>query len=333
MPQKQDQHATPGQKLLGLYTLLLFTGRKYTLSRLAEIFSCSKQTIARLIGEIERSHNVEVEHSQEGREKCYRIRAPKSRPHVSLSQEQIRQLVLCRDMALHLLPGSMKESLDEAIRKTTMLLPDLEERGDALDSVVKVAVKGGIDYSPFQDHLSTLLDSMRSRSVCAIAYKAAGRQEPREHHMAPMRILSYRESLYVQGWKVTETGAVEVKAPMTLAVHRIEGIDCTRRTFDLPEPNMPSAGIFGIITREPFTVVARFSPTVAQYVGERTWSSDQEIHSLEDGSLELRFTAHSEGEVVSWILGFGSNAELLSPVHLREKVAEEAQATFNKHIS
>jgi len=331
LPPKLDQHATPGQKLLGLYALLLFTGNAYSLTRLAEMFRCSKQTVKRMIEDIERSHGAEILRIDEGRERCYRIKAPSARPRVALTPEEIRQLVLCRDLVLHLLPKTMRASLDETIRKASVLLPDFSERCEAFDSRVTVAVKGGIDYSPFQGILSKILEAMRCREVMIVSYKAAGRPEPREHHVAPARLLSYRESLYVHGWKVNERGKVEALCPTTLAVHRMGEVTRTQRKFDLPEPEPPDPAVFGLISGEPFRVRVRFGQAVAQYVAERTWSTDQKLTRTGEGGAVLEFTARSEAEVASWVLGFGVHAELLAPEGLRARIAKEAADVASAH--
>ena len=39
-----------------------------------------------------------------------------------------------------------------------------------------------------------------------------------------------------------------------------------------------------------------------------------------DGGLDLEFTATSRPEVISWVLSFGRDAELLEPVELRKEL-------------
>ncbi|MCL1822351.1 MAG: WYL domain-containing protein, partial [Prolixibacteraceae bacterium] len=55
----------------------------------------------------------------------------------------------------------------------------------------------------------------------------------------------------------------------------------------------------------------------AAYVEERTWSADQNFERQPDGSLILTFQARSHLEVLSWVLGFGAQAEVLAPDWLR----------------
>ena len=53
----------------------------------------------------------------------------------------------------------------------------------------------------------------------------------------------------------------------------------------------------------------------------RLLNSGQE--SLEDGGVVLRLTVSGEGDLLRWILGYGSHVEVLEPEWLRERVAAE----------
>ena len=72
---------------------------------------------------------------------------------------------------------------------------------------------------------------------------------------------------------------------------------------------------------KPFRVKVAFGPAAAAYVSERTWSDDQKLKSLPDGGLTLEFTATSRPEVLSWVLSFRAEAELLEPADIREEMA------------
>lgn len=53
MPPKRNSDATAGEKLLALYSLLLFSEREFSLTELAERLRCSKQTVLRLLDQLE----------------------------------------------------------------------------------------------------------------------------------------------------------------------------------------------------------------------------------------------------------------------------------------
>ena len=332
MPRKLNQDASPSRKLLGLFSILLFSGEWRSLPELARIFNCSKQTITRLIEEIELSHEARIERETRGRTLHFRMRTPKTRPNVSLTPSEISQLVLCRDLVVHLLPEALRESVERTIRHATVLLPEPDKRDEALDSCVQVSVRGEIDYTPFHGFLDTLLQAMRTRHVCEVTYQAANRDAPKTYEIAPMRFVAYREALYISAWKVTPKGTPEPVHAMLLALHRLQGVTPTRRMFDLPQPPEGTEHLFGLMSQAPFQAEIRFDRTVAPDGRERKSSKNQELVDLETGGVLLHLEARSENELLSWVLSFGTHAELLAPEHLRHQIAvdlAELVATYS----
>ncbi|MBO4312356.1 MAG: WYL domain-containing protein, partial [Desulfovibrionaceae bacterium] len=182
--------------------------------------------------------------------------------------------------------------------------------------------KGRIDYGPFQEIITTLLQAIHSKKVCTVRYRSANGTE-KEYDFAPMRFLVYRESLYAEGWHVTGKGAVEClyDDATRLAVHRLKSCVMTRRGSEkLPEPPAPGNEAFGFMEGEPFSVKIRFAPAVAAYVSEREWSREQRLEQHEDGSVTLEAQMFNVPECVSWVLSFGGDAEVLEPQWLRKEV-------------
>lgn len=336
MPPRIDQHGNASRKTLSLFSLLLFTGKEYSLMQLAEILHCSRQTVLRMVEQIERSGEGSIEVRKDGGQNLYRIRTPRQRPRVAVSPEELEHLVLCRDMLAHVLPKGVLDSAKKATNKTATLLENFDTRQQALEPLACAETKGSINYSPFEPLLEALTKAIRQRQVLDILYHSPKRAEPKAHEMVPVRIVAYRESLYVRGWLVTEKGTPRIVSPTMLALHRMKALTPTRRILpdtaqqDLPPLLSPDDNVyFGVAaTHEPFAVRVRFFPPAAAYVGERQWSAGQTIHEQGDGSIVLDFTARSEMEVVKWVLGFGREAELLAPIHLHEKIREELQDTL-----
>jgi predicted DNA-binding transcriptional regulator YafY len=50
-----------------------------------------------------------------------------------------------------------------------------------------------------------------------------------------------------------------------------------------------------------------------------------------DGSVVLTMELGGLAEVMSWVLGFGRQAEVMEPERLRQAVAEELAATMGKY--
>ncbi len=74
---------------------------------------------------------------------------------------------------------------------------------------------------------------------------------------------------------------------------------------------------------------------IASYISERQWHPSQRSVRTASGvrlSLEVRVN----DELVRWILGMGSNAEVIGPQKLREQMSEEVQrlaSSYNKKAS
>lgn len=326
MPKKWNKNFGPGEKLLRLFSLLLFSHERYSLTALAEVLECSKQTVLRLIDQLEASGWAKVRREDVGRRALFWIERPGSLPKVSLNAEGLQELMLCRAFLEHMLPRSLDSGADTTLRQASAYIAEADFAYVAATSAIGGAIsKGRIDYSTFREFWDPLLRAIVEKTVCEVTYKSPHAEEPRVYDFAPMRLLAHGESLYVVGWQVISKGTPRPKYEYatTLLAHRIRHVRLTRRIWsELTEPE--DTGAFGIMDGEPFSVSIRItSPEAVAYVAERIWSEDQKLDFQKDGSLTLRMTSQSALEVASWVLSLGSAAEVLAPQWLRKEVAGE----------
>ena len=325
MPQKKDPDSTPSTKILALYTLLFFQPRAYSLTDLAGKLHCSKQTVLRLCTQLE-CFAAEFRTEMRGRERWYWLEHPPQRPALGMAPGALNCLALCKNLSAHLLPQDMARDADLAIERASTLLADLARRAEAMDPPVGVRGKGFIDYSARQEDLVRLIEAARKRLVCLVRYKKSDEDEERSHHFLPGKVIAHHESLYAEGWAVTEDTPTAVRFPMVLAVHRMQGVLLTDRRFegDLASAGRSGRGSFGVIDGEPFRVAIRFSTRASQYVRERLWSDDQLLTQEQDG-LRLEFTTQDVDEVAAWVLSFGKEALALEPLALKERMQNEVR--------
>jgi predicted DNA-binding transcriptional regulator YafY len=329
MPQKLDssESATASHKSLLLFHLLIFTGKRYYLTELMEYLSCSKPTVLRLMEGIERSGVVALETGLEDRKRWYQIKSLPSRPYVSFSREEVEKLALCRDLLKYLLPEGMESVIAGGLGKVAALMDNVQERAKATAVKADRRLKGRIDYTPFQPYVDCLHKAISTHTVCAVTYKTPNKN-PRVFEIVPVRLVVDEEVWCVEGWRVTDKGAPEIRLPITLAIQRIQDCVATRRSLENCPPLPEVRGAFGIpgAREEPFRTRIVFSEEYGEYIRERVWSEDQVIETLPDGSVELAFTVGSKYYLLSWLLQFGSSAELLEPETLRDELWEAAQA-------
>jgi predicted DNA-binding transcriptional regulator YafY len=329
MAQKKDVDASPSEKVVGLYGLLLFTGRKYSLTELADKFRCSKQTVLRMVETIERTHTLRLVSEIENGSRLFWVEAPKQRPNVSLQAEDVRYLTLCKEMVANLLPDGIRGELERTVEVVTSLVAERSKAPSKGQSLGMATSKGTIDYGPYQAVVDILLNAKESNAVCIVTYnKPSG--EVAEYHFAPDKLHARNSVLYAEGWRVTDRGTPEVEYEQTLAIHRIENITPTRRHFDFDDERTIEP-YFGFGFSDPFQVKVEFKQSVASYISERKWSAEQSLEKRPDGSVVLEFTAQSYPEVVSWVLGFGDNAELLEPVEMRQELLNIASSLVKRY--
>lgn len=312
----------PAEKLLALYTMMLVNQRPMSLTSMANKLDCSKQTVCRLIDQLESSNFGKIVREKLGRENLYSLARPQKRPCVSLSAEGLTQLALCREFLLRLLPPAMARQMENSLNQATAFLP---ENSSFTSGIGSSASKGRIDYAPFEKILQTLINAIASKKVCRVVYQRKRHLPAREYDFAPMRLIAFHETIFAQGFMVTEKGPVEnlYEKPALLSLHRFTSCILTQRKADkLPEPEAPDFSMLGIMQKEPFPFAVRFTSKSATYAAERQWSQDQTIEDLPDGGIILRATAASEAECVAWVLSFGDSCEALEPEWFRNLIIE-----------
>lgn len=331
---KHNPDATAAMKALTIYSLLIFSGRRYSHTELTKLLGCSKPTVTRLLRQIEVTPglHVKIDVEEEGREYYYRAVRPESKPNVSLETKAIQDLALCRDMLTHLLPPQLCQEIGATINQTAVLLDDFDEREAALMPQALAASKGAVDYSQHQEILATVLDGLRQHRIVELTYTAHNRREGKSMDVAPLQLVSHRDALYLKGRREKDLGSKNGFYDPTLAIQRIQHATLTDRTFTPPKPTKTDAySVFGFMPGEPFKIVVEAEARVVPYLKERTWSHDQLFEDLEEGRVRLTFSATSEDEVVSWVLGFAGKMVLLEPVGVRNRIGECGEGIRDAH--
>jgi proteasome accessory factor B len=64
---------------------------------------------------------------------------------------------------------------------------------------------------------------------------------------------------------------------------------------------------------------------------ERHWHDSQTFFPQDDGGVIMELQVGNLWEVRRWLIGWGADAELLSPSDLREEMKRSAQETFAQY--
>ncbi|HOX27296.1 MAG TPA: WYL domain-containing protein [Candidatus Krumholzibacteria bacterium] len=333
MPTKRAPDTSYGQKLVALFARLLFTGAWHGLADLARDLGCSKQTVLRLVDDITLSYEAAVESKLERGKRFYRIaRSVPGEPAAMLTPQEMDTLLMCRAFTRHLLGNRDFTEAERALEKTSQLLAGGKgggaggggELGEARFGVFR---PGSIDYTPFMGFLHTVSEAIRERRVCEAEYRKPGERRSKVFRFKPLKVFSWRESIYVHGRYAATPGKPwkDVGYDPIWALQRFRRVEKTAVKFKWPDDYDFEKGLnreFGLLRGEKFRVVAEFTGWAADYVAEREWSPGQKAEWTADGRLRLEFDAVSLEEVATWVVSFGAQCRALSPRSLLEAIAD-----------
>lgn len=329
MAKKWDGDVTPSEKLLLLFTILLFNRRAFSLSELSSpaYLNASKPTVSRLLRQLEHSGAGILIQEKRGRESYFRLEH-KQAPGLAVDTEGIAMLALCRDLAFPLLP----EHIRTETAHTLALLGGRSAEAQTLDAAS--LVKGRVDYAPFQKIFSIIEGAIRKKVVCSISYLASSNAEARQHLFAPLRLLCSQESIYIEGWLLEQGNPCKRKYddPLRLALQRFQACEQTEiSSAQLPSLPQISNETLGLMDYDPFTARIWFAPEAANYIAERSWSKGQTLERGEDGSVVLTVRMANYAEALSWVLGFGKKAVVMEPAWFAREVRGELRAAARNY--
>jgi predicted DNA-binding transcriptional regulator YafY len=333
MPTPINPHISYGQKLISLFARLLFSKKEYSLIDLSSILDCSKQTVMRLIEDIQLSYGVEIEDYIKERKKYYRLKqVVGTEPILQLSHSELTTLQMCMSFTEHLLGDKLFTEATKALEKNQLLLT--ANQGSATDCFANFHA-GRIDYTPHQDTLRTVIDALEKRQVCEITYQRPMADEARIFSIEPIKIFSHLDTIYLHARLQRDSE----KHYSLFAIHRIKNVTINDTTYEIPEDYNFEQFFnqnFGVMKYDAFPVTIEFTDFAAAFVAERTWNSETRKEWMDNDTLILSFEVSSKPELIGWVLSWGGRAKVLEPDWLATEInqiifdmAEEVKA--NEH--
>jgi predicted DNA-binding transcriptional regulator YafY len=244
-------------------------------------------------------------------------------PTVWLQEGELLALLLAEQVTRQYLGHPLEASLRAAIEKISRYLPEetLVQLGDVADCF---QIAGGSSIEVPMPLLAAVQRAIRERRVLRMVYYTASQDTTREREIEPHFLANVRGDWMVAAW---DRWRGETRVFMLARIQEYQLLDeCFVRRPAL-DPKVYNKHTF--LTEhgaEPYEVVLRFDSYQARWIRERTWHRSQQIEEQGDGGLILRLTVAGEGDLLRWILGYGSHVEVLEPQRLRERVAEEARS-------
>jgi predicted DNA-binding transcriptional regulator YafY len=302
-----------------------------TIFDLADHHAVSTKTIRRDLAALTEAGFPLYDERYEGRVYWRLDEQYKGLPLASLSLSEIAALYFSKKLVVNLAAPPFSTDIASAFNKIESALPEKNVKFlDSLDSMISVRADAPKDLEEHKHIIRALLEAIGDDLRVKMRYFSVHSQKRKEYLVDPYRLMHFRGGLYLFAY------VEEYKQIRTFAVERIDLIDKLNERFEKPkdfsvETYLESA--FGLVKEEPFDVEIVFAANVAEYVRSRIWHPSQQCREIDRGRIRMKLHVGGEFELVSWILGFGASAQVVSPERLRRRVETElARALDNYRV-
>jgi predicted DNA-binding transcriptional regulator YafY len=265
------------------------------------------------------------ERAPDGRRGLWRIDPDfKARLPVKLSLAELAAVLMSRRLLAPLGTSVLGPAVASAFDKIAGVLSrDALTLLDAMKETVGVRTLGAKLEVPVADVLPKIQTALVERRRLRMRYHSLHSGEEGERDVDPYHLTYFDGGLYLAAYCHTRQDV------RLFAAERIRAAEVLRQRFEVQKGFDLKAYLdkaWGILQGDLVTVRVVFSPRVARYIRERLWHPSQRLRDLPDGRLEVMLRVADTLEVRRWILGYGTDAEVVEPDGLREALRQEAES-------
>jgi predicted DNA-binding transcriptional regulator YafY len=251
----------------------------------------------------------------------YRFAGGYSLKRLDLSNSELFGLVALRSFGASLggaIGGSINELTDKLLGSSSR---DAKAKADAPTPVVFRLSEIRLDASAERAFGVFTSAERASRSVEFIYQDKEGKRTTRV--VDPYGFIVSNGRVYCVAFDHTRRDkrvfAIDnVSEPRALAATFVKPAD-----FDVE--SFAAASISGVMSGEDHqSVKVRFAPRVAKAAMAARVVADRQIARNSDGSVEIDYRVGNVDELVRWVLGWGSQAEVVDPKLARDRIAQLA---------
>ena len=248
-------------------------------------------------------------------------------PPLALNMEEALSLVLSASAYSQGEGNFHKDSIESAISKIIATLPETT-RGLVEEDSSKISIESR-KASDVGGLINKIYQAILNAKQLRITYYSYSRDATSERAVDPYILTFRRRAWYLVAFCHTR------KEIRMFRVNRIERLNYTGETFPYPsdfslEEYMASSWQT-MRSGEETEVVVKFDAKIAPLIKEVNWHPSQQIEDLPDKSILYTVTVTGTKEISLWILGYGHQAEVISPESLREEIVAVAEKMCRRY--
>jgi len=304
----------------------LLDGRYPNAAKLARVFEITTRTAQRDIEYLRDQLGWDIEYDSS--HKGYVARGPLAMAEAVLAEGDIVAVLVAMPLVAMYRGTAYGERLRRVFERLCANLPDgVDVRMSELDEAMSVRGTSVPIVDP--DVLEALQDAARDHETLLVTYVTMSRERERTSR----EIDPYHLSC-IDGQWYTIAFCHERCDVRVFAAWRIERVAKTKKYFTKPVDFR--ADEFLSRTFRVFRgggeqkVVVRLSGLSAELMRERDAPAEISRREMRDGRLEVELDVLGLDEVLWWVLGFGTECQVVKPKKLRKMVLEHARKVLER---
>ena len=233
-------------------------------------------------------------------------------PPLTFTDNEAIALLLGSRLLTQQSAGSLTQSADSALAKIKVALPEqVRERSEALSNIIGfITPRAKLDLDDPQ--LLLIQRAIQKKRVLHLRYRGYQKEEITEREVEPHQLF------YADGVWYLEAYCRMRKGMRDFRLSRMEKITLRTETFHKKRTGKTQA--------QPILVIKiRFASEAVRWVRERQHYGYQRDEKETSEGIVMVYQVNDASEIIPWILGWGTSAEVLSPKELRQSLLETAQ--------
>lgn len=293
---------------------ILNSGRLYSVSELADLIGTKARNIIEYKKELE-SIGYEID-TVSGRNGGYRMNVAANIPSIKLSLAEKEVMSEAYDYLIAKKDFLKKKEFVSAF-SNIMSQVDISEQKDRLFVVDKYQLQ--MSQDELRKRYCFIEDAINAKRTIEILYGSLI-NGLKKHVIDPYKLFIYNNSWFFLGWDHDKADVLYFK------LNRINEYSMKDEEFKVwkyfkPENYFDDVGL--INNGKYHHLVMIVSGTRARLMKERVYGKNQVIEELGDGTYRVSLDMQNDNTLVSFVLSCGSEAKLLEPQWLVDKVKEE----------
>jgi len=226
---------------------------------------------------------------------------------------------------------SIESDVEKLTKKIEQIIPDelfLQATTGKFSNLITNYSIGQYDYSGKNDIINKLIEAITKRRKCLVTYDSASTHKENKFYIEPEKLLSYHSGLYLIFYVRTQNEF------WILALHRILDLEVFDDVFPNDHPFDEEDFVknrFGLFSGKQEKIKLKFDKSIRHYIEHNHWHATQEFSNDKKGNLILEMETAATPELISWILGWNKNVQVMKPKGLVEEIRKNLVETLAKY--